>query len=113
MGSHVRRLSDFDPPIAGADERDGASAPLSSARKGFRGVIAAVRPGQAAGGLAASEIERRLVEMGFVEGASIEVLHEGLFGRDPMAVRLAERIVALRRREARAVLVSPRPRQAS
>jgi ferrous iron transport protein A len=107
----VRRLSDLDLPTAdgGAD----AAAPLSRARKGFVGVIVAVRPAEAAGALAPSEIERRLVEMGFVEGASIEVLHEGLFGRDPIAVKLAERIVALRRREARAVLVTPGPKRAS
>jgi ferrous iron transport protein A len=97
----VLRPSDFEPPTAGA------AAPLSSARKGFAGVIVAVRPQDATGSLDATEIERRLVEMGFVEGARIEVLHEGLFGRDPIAVRLAERIVALRRREARAVMVAP------
>ncbi len=29
------------------------------------------------------ELERRLLEIGFVEGARIEVLHEGFIGRDP------------------------------
>ena len=43
--------------------------------------------------------------MGFVEGARVEVLHEGLFGRDPIAVRLDDTRVALRRREANAVTV--------
>jgi ferrous iron transport protein A len=57
------------------------------------------------GGIEAAELERRLLEMGFVEGAQIQVLHEGLFGRDPMAVRLDDMRVALRRREAAAILV--------
>ena len=35
--------------------------------------------------------------------------HEGIFGRDPIAVRLADRTVALRRREARAVMVRATP----
>ena len=52
------------------------------------------------------EMERRLLEMGFVEGARIEILHEGPFGRDPLAVRVDDLTVALRRREADVVLVA-------
>jgi len=84
----------------------GAESPLSLARKGQRGVI--VRVGGQTGRHEAvdpAELERRLLEMGFVEGARIEVLHEGLFGRDPIAVRLDDMRVALRRREAAAVTV--------
>ena len=51
------------------------------------------------------ELERRLLEMGFVEGARFRVLHEGLIGRDPMAIKLDDMRVALRRREAGAILV--------
>jgi ferrous iron transport protein A len=43
--------------------------------------------------------------MGFVEGARFHVLHEGLVGRDPIALRLDDTRVALRRREARAILI--------
>ena len=50
-----------------------------------------------------------LLEMGFVEGAPVHLVHEGFFGRDPIAVRLADRTVALRRREARAVMVRATP----
>jgi Fe2+ transport system protein FeoA len=53
------------------------------------------------------ELERRLIELGFVEGARVEILHEGLFGRDPIAVRVNEATVALRRREAASILVEP------
>ena len=56
--------------------------------------------------IAWGEMERRLLEMGFVEGARIEILHEGPFGRDPLAVRVDDLTVALRRREADVILVS-------
>lgn len=80
--------------------------PLASAGRGDRGVIVRVTGvSGAAEAVAAEELERRLLEMGFVEGATIEVLHEGLFGRDPMAVRVDDTRVALRRREAGAVAV--------
>ena len=51
------------------------------------------------------ELERRLLELGFVEGARVELLHEGLFGKDPIAVRLDDMRVALRRREAAHIFV--------
>jgi ferrous iron transport protein A len=52
------------------------------------------------------EMERRLLEMGFVEGARIELLQEGPFGRDPIAVRVDDITVALRRRDADVILVT-------
>lgn len=73
---------------------------LSQARKGARGVIVQV------GGHChheqehAAELERRLIELGFVEGARVELLHEGLFGRDPIALKVDDMRVALRRHEA-------------
>lgn len=54
------------------------------------------------------DVERGLLEMGFVEGAQIEVLHHGFLGRDPQAVRINHSMtVALRRCEANGVLVGP------
>jgi len=53
------------------------------------------------------ELERRLIEMGFVEGAQIHLLHEGFIGRDPIAVRVDDTTVALRRRDASLILVDP------
>ena len=61
-------------------------------------------PGPACRG---AELERRLIELGFVEGADVELLHQGLFGGDPIAVRVAHTTIALRRREAMAILVTP------
>jgi len=55
--------------------------------------------------LSAMELERRLLELGFVEGAAVEVLHEAPLGGDPIAVRVNDNTIALRRREAMAILV--------
>jgi ferrous iron transport protein A len=98
----------FESPIPTAEApapRD-ATLPLGSAGKGFRGVVRQVGAAGAAGtGLTADELERRLLEIGFIEGAVIEIVHEGLIGRDPIAIRINETTVALRRREANAILV--------
>ncbi len=79
--------------------------PLGRGRLGFRGRIDAIETGGNAIGLSADELERRLIELGFVEGASVEILHEGAIGHDPIAVRVDSATVALRRREAMAILV--------
>jgi ferrous iron transport protein A len=100
-------------PEAGLDAATAAVSPgaagerlLSLASRGDRGVIVRVTGVTGADeAVVADELERRLLEMGFVEGARIEVLHEGLFGRDPIAVRVDDTRVALRRREAGAVTV--------
>jgi ferrous iron transport protein A len=97
----------LNPPIA-ADRSSAALAvvPLSAFGKGDYGIIVGVGDeviGDSA--LSDGELERRLLELGFVEGASIELLHEGVIGRDPIAVRIDDMRVALRRREAASVLV--------
>ena len=79
---------------------------LGTAPVGFRGRILGLAPAEGGTGLSGEELERRLIELGFVEGADVELLHQGLFGGDPIAVRVAHTTVALRRREAMAVLVS-------
>src|SRR5258708_40343327 len=81
------------------------SVPLGLARPGFCGHIHAIHVGDGAHGLSAMELERRLLELGFVEGAEVEVLHEGPLGGDPIAVRVNDSTIALRRREAMAILV--------
>ena len=78
---------------------------LGDARVGFRGQITALDMTRApAAGLPAPELERRLLELGFVEGARVEILHEGAIARDPIAVRLNNATIALRRREAMSIL---------
>lgn len=49
----------------------------------------------------------RLKHFGFDEGVSVESLHSGLFGRDPLAVRVGRMTVAIRRVHARAIRVVP------
>ena len=51
------------------------------------------------------DTEIRLREIGFAEGDSVTPLHFGLFGRNPMSVRVNGAIIALRREDAASVLV--------
>ena len=78
---------------------------LGGLRRGAHAEVVGLAPDRATTGLSPYELERRLIEMGLVEGARIEVLHEGFPRRDPIAVRVADHTVALRRAEADAVLV--------
>lgn len=86
-----------------------ASILLAALCKGERGEIVGLNDSAAAIGLAPGELEHRLLEMGLVEGARVEVIHEGFPGRDPFAVSVDQHTVALRRAEARAVVVSRLP----
>lgn len=79
---------------------------LGRAPKNFRGVVQTVAVTDSRLGLPAEEMERRLLELGFVEGAQVQLLHEGLIGRDPIAIRVNGTTVALRRREAMAIQVA-------
>jgi len=53
------------------------------------------------------EIEARLLEMGFIEGCRVEVVHKGLFGGEPIAVRInnSNNLFALRKNEASAIFI--------
>ena len=86
-------------PVAGSPVRHLGAAPV-----GFQGRIRGLRSPET-NGLPAGELERRLIELGFTEGASVAILHQGLFGRDPIAVRVNGATIALRRRDATAILV--------
>ncbi|HEY2757797.1 MAG TPA: FeoA family protein [Pseudolabrys sp.] len=88
----------------GANGR-GVAAPLGHAPRGFSGRIEMINVAEGSSDLPEGELERRLIELGFTEGATIEILHEGAFGGDPIAVRINNATVALRRREAMAILV--------
>ncbi len=52
-------------------------------------------------------ISGRLRDLGFAEDLSVEVLHQSPVGRDPIAVRVGDMTVALRRGDANAVSVLP------
>jgi ferrous iron transport protein A len=96
---------------ASRSRTEGELFSLSEAATGDAGVI--VRVGAEieglVRGLSRSELERRLLEMGFVEGARVRVLHQGLIGRDPIAVQLDDMRVALRRSEARDIILRSGP----
>jgi ferrous iron transport protein A len=91
-----------------SDTPAGAEAliPLGQGHQGLKGVVVQVgAPTRGHSSVDPAELERRLLEIGFVEGATVEILHVGLIGGDPLAIRLDDMRVALRRREAEAVLV--------
>ncbi|MBM3460623.1 MAG: ferrous iron transport protein A, partial [Armatimonadetes bacterium] len=79
--------------------------PLGRLRKGQRGVVHAIVPAPGST-LSPSELESRIVDMGFVEGAPVELVHEGPVGKDPIAVQIRGSVIALRRQEANAILIS-------
>ncbi|HKU06397.1 MAG TPA: FeoA family protein [Bradyrhizobium sp.] len=79
--------------------------PLGLAKRGYSGVIRRIDADATGSALSAAELESRLIELGFVEGARVEVLHEGAVGRDPIAVRVENVTIAVRRREAMAIIV--------
>ena len=81
---------------------------LSEARVGDRGVITAVgshRHHEAD----EIELERRLLELGFVEGARVELIHEGIIRHDPIALKIDDMRVALRRKEAASISIDLDP----
>jgi ferrous iron transport protein A len=90
----------------GQSSKERPCSPLGRAQRRFCGQIHAIEVAEGISALPEGELERRLIELGFTEGASVEILHEGIFGRDPIAVRVNGATVALRRREAMAILVT-------
>ena len=89
--------------------RDEVVIPLGHGHKGFKGIVVSVGGTNTTSAHNddpfSSELERRLLEIGFVEGAEVEILHEGFIGKDPIAVRVDDMSVALRRREANAIMI--------
>lgn len=90
-------------------EQRPTSAPvaLATLHKGDRGVVSQVVQGdpEIFGDEERASIGRRLVEIGFVPGERVQIVEEVWPGGDPMAVRVGSTVFALRRREARAVLI--------
>jgi len=55
-----------------------------------------------------TDLERKLREIGFCEGDEVELLKRGPMGGQPLAIRLNRRVIAMRRDEARAILIERR-----
>ena len=83
-----------------------SALPLGLAPRGYVGTIHRLAADEAVSALPHDELESRLIELGFVEGARVEILHEGILGRDPIAVRVDNVTIAIRRREAMAIIVA-------
>ena len=55
-----------------------------------------------------ADLEMRLREIGFAEGDRVEIVHRGLFGGSPLAIRLdGIASIAIRPREAALINVQP------
>ncbi|HET8613673.1 MAG TPA: FeoA family protein [Sphingomonas sp.] len=53
----------------------------------------------------AASAAKRLRELGFDEGVTVEAVHVAPFGKDPIACRVGRMTVALRRAQAHAITV--------
>ncbi|MDR3606136.1 MAG: FeoA domain-containing protein [Oligoflexia bacterium] len=62
---------------------------LGKLRRGQSGMIVSVKT-----------LETRLLEIGFLEGSHVEIVHEAPWGKDPIVVRVRGALIALRRQEA-------------
>lgn len=51
-------------------------------------------------------LTRKLLEMGLQEGMELRIVHTGPIGRDPLAIEINDRCVALRRRDAAHIRVT-------
>jgi ferrous iron transport protein A len=73
---------------------------LGTLKPGAKGLIAQVGTESIS-----SQLVKRLMEMGVLEGSPFQVVHEAPWGGDPIAVRVRGALIALRRNEANAVEV--------
>ncbi|MGE0626995.1 MAG: ferrous iron transport protein A [Hyphomicrobiaceae bacterium] len=92
---------------AGSDSGLRMTTRLGDQCCGFGGTIEAIDVIDATAGFSAGEIENRLIELGFIEGASVEILHQGPIAGDPIAVKVNGTTIALRRHEAMAIVMAP------
>ncbi|PCI45746.1 MAG: iron transporter FeoA [Alphaproteobacteria bacterium] len=79
---------------------------LSDLDKGDKATILGFEAGRCEDIEFARDLEDRLLEIGFEEGLEVQILHEGPISRDPIAVRIGQMTVALRRMEACAVRIT-------
>ena len=85
-----------------------AHTTLNRLPKGAKAIIVDI-VGHALFGAADEHVTLRLKELGFLPGAVLQVIGFGLFGSDPIAVRINGTKFGLRRAEAEKILTSPHP----
>lgn len=78
---------------------------LDQLKQGMRANVLSIRSNTSFG---ANDdlVTQRLMELGFVPGATLQVLGFGFLGRDPMAVKLGNTKFALRQQEASKIEVA-------
>jgi len=64
---------------------------LGEQKKGVKGRIVNIEP---------NGMGNRLFELGFLQGALVEVMHVGLFGGNPLAIKVNGATIAMRKNEA-------------
>jgi ferrous iron transport protein A len=77
---------------------------LADLATGTRARVVAVGPPDSH---APADVGRRLAEIGFLPGERLRIVARGLFGREPIAVRIGTGTFALRLFEAACIRVSP------
>lgn len=82
--------------------------PLHQLPKGARATIVDIASHAHFGALDA-QVTQRLKELGFLPGAVLQVIGFGLFGSDPVAVRINGTKFGLRRAEAAKILTAVQP----
>ena len=85
----------------------GSTLSLDQLIVGERGFVGKIRQISAAITHADPHLARRLMEIGFIPGEPVQVLHKGFFGGEPIAVRIGHSTFALRRFEAALISVTP------
>ncbi len=89
-------------------ESPGGPVPMSTLMRGARATVHRVLDDTVSiGDSLHSTVGQRLVELGFVQGAEVEVVESMWPFGDPLAVRVRGSTFALRRGEAAAVMVVP------
>lgn len=79
---------------------------LNHLRVGDAAIVTDLFPPAQSNLIQATDIIRRLKELGFIHGEKIKILHKGYFGGEPIAVRVGESTFALRNFEAALIGVS-------
>ncbi|MFN8770192.1 MAG: ferrous iron transport protein A [Neisseriaceae bacterium] len=53
------------------------------------------------------DVESKLLDMGFIEGANIKIMHKGVWGGEPIIVRINNNntMISLRKNEASAIAI--------
>ncbi len=87
-----------------------ASISLDQLNVGDAGLVDCIHPVDHT--LAGSDphLGRRLMEIGFIPGEPLQVLHKGFMGGEPIAIRIGHSTFALRRFEAALISVIPHPK---